>query len=153
MKDPRVTGISSITGTVVSIRHASGLDREIIAEQLAGRANAEPGVAAADVVVAQEGDRYIGFGILDRSAVDEGTACLTLHENGRRRGIGRLVLQHLLDRAPVHAVVSGKEGARYLERAGFRRVRSSAGARRAIVSCQRQGKRRTPAAVYERVRL
>jgi len=153
MKDPRATGISSITGKVVYIRHASGLDREIIAEQLTGRAKAELDRAAADVVVASEGDRYIGIGILDRSVVDEGTACLTLYEHGRRRGIGRSLLQHLLDRAPVNAVVSGKDGARYLGQAGFRRIRSSAGPRSAVVgSCPRRGNRRTPAAVYERMR-
>ena len=127
MRDPRRTGISSITGRIVYIRHASPIEREIAVETLALAAEdgAAPDAAAADIAVAVEDDRCIGFAVLERSEQDEGTGCIALVEDGRRRGIGGPVLQHLLEHSEVTRLFAGKDSAGSLGRAGFRRVTGS----------------------------
>ena len=146
MQDPRVTGMSAITDRIVYIRHASAIEKEIVAEELAAGSGAKPDPATTDVVVAFENERRIGFAALERSGV-EGTACLTLSESGRRRGIGGAVLMHLLEHAMTKRVLAGGDSARYLENAGFRRVK---GRRAGVGACS--GPNARTLAAYERVK-
>src|SRR5512139_409121 len=120
MRDPRITGISAITGRIVSIQHASGIDREIVAEKVAAAGGRALDLTTADIVVAAENERPIGFAILERGEGDGGTPRLTHCGQGRRRGIGRLILQHLLEHSKVKTVLAGRESAPYLGLAGFR---------------------------------
>lgn len=148
MRDPRITGISAITGRIVSIQHASGIDREIIAEKAAAAGGRSLDLTTADIVVAVENERPIGFAILERGEGDGRTPRLTHYEHGRRRGIGRLILQHLLEHSKVKTVLAGRESAAYLGFAGFRRRKG--GTRAHVGPCSVRGAGRPSTAVYER---
>ena len=149
MGDARKTGISAVTDKIVYVRHASPIEREIIARQLSvsGPASA---LAAADLAVAVEDERLIGFAVL-QPADREGMACLALVEEGKRRGIGGMVLKHLLKYAPVSKVLAGRKNTRYLKSAGFRRVTGPRSKPRNSSLCPVLGAGGVSAALYERV--
>lgn len=134
MADSRRTGISGITGKLVTIRHAREADRVNIREALGSGGESLDGLSGTEMVVAMEDDRMIGFGILKRD--DGDGACLRLVENTRRRGIGRSILLHMLETAGPRKVVASREFARYLDGFGFRRQGSgpSCGAGAALSS-------------------
>ena len=150
MGDPRRTGISAITDRIVYIRHAGPGEREVISEKLEAGGGASPDPVTSDIAVAVENDRLIGFAVLQKGGRDSGTACLTLDEDGRRKGIGGLVLQHLLDHSKVNRVIGGRESARYLVRAGFRRGKGPGTGRTKGVVCA--GRSVRSSAAYERAR-
>lgn len=147
MRDPRVTGISVITGKVVTIRHATGTDREIAAQKLARRSVARSELAKADIVVAAEGDKRIGFAVLDPP--DEGgTACLHLVVSRKRRSMSGPLLEHLLAWSGVRSVRAEPGTVRCLDRAGFRRVRSEA--LRQVPTCPKRGREQPQGWIFER---
>lgn len=124
MPDPRKTGISSITGKMVSIRHATDTDRVIVGEYLKQH-HSDSDLNDAEVVVAAEDQRIIGFGILKKEN-DEG--CVSLFEDSRRRGIGSTIVSHLMEYAPVKTVYAARY-ASYFTRPGFMRVKNVHAAR------------------------
>jgi N-acetylglutamate synthase-like GNAT family acetyltransferase len=147
MSDPRTTGISSITGKMVSIRHATGRDLVLVDEYLRkNHANMDRGNA--DVVVAEEDVRIIGFGILKKEN-DEG--CVSLFEDSRRKGIGSSIVKHLIAYAPVKKVY-GTRYATYFTRSGRTRAGSAHASRRrkASVRCRAPLMERLSLAAYER---
>jgi hypothetical protein len=95
MSDPYRTGISSITGKVVSLRHATERDLIDIAEYV-DRHHVHCVLEGADAVVAVEDDRMIGFGILQRRGV---TPCITIREFRPGSGLGTLIAGHLIEYA------------------------------------------------------
>src|SRR5574341_756806 len=116
MPDPRKTGISSITGKMVSIRHATSADLVRVEGRLK-RLHADSDLANAEVTVASEDERLIGFGILRKER--EG-GCVTLFEDGRRKGIGSSIVKHLMEYADPTTLHSaqGEPRARYFSRSG-----------------------------------
>ncbi len=104
MSDPRVTGISSITGKMVSLRHANDMDRVIVEEYLK-QSSAESDLQNAEIVVAAENDRIIGFGILKK---ENDAGCVSLFEDSRRRGIGTTILNHLVEFSAVGKVYASR---------------------------------------------
>ncbi len=104
MADPRITGISRITGKMVSIRHANDIDRVIVEEYLK-QSSADSDLTNAEIVVAAENERIIGFGILKR---ENDAGCVSLFEDSRRRGIGSTILNHLMEFAPVSRVYASR---------------------------------------------
>lgn len=104
MANPKYTGISAITGRVVSIRHATERDLFLAEKMLLKQGRKGEIPAGAEVVVAVEEDRVIGLGILRRSPEADPEARLTLYEDTKRRGIGAQVVGHLLEHAPVKIV-------------------------------------------------
>lgn len=105
---------------------------------------------AADLAVAVEDERLIGFAVL-QPADREGMACLALDEDGKRRGIGGMDLKHLLKYAPVSKVLAGRKDARCLESAGFRRITGPRSKPRNSSLCPVLGVSGVSAALYERV--
>jgi hypothetical protein len=95
MSDPYRTGISKITGKMVSIRHATERDLVDIGEYVR-RHKGACALAGADAVVAVEEDRMIGFGILQRSG---STPCITVRELRRGSGLGPLIAGHMMEYA------------------------------------------------------
>jgi hypothetical protein len=89
------TGISSITGKVVSIRHATERDLISIGEYIE-RHHVPCSLEGAEAVVAVEEDRLIGFGILQRDGL---TPCITVRELRRRSGLGPLIAEHMMGHA------------------------------------------------------
>ncbi len=104
MSNPQITGISSITGKMVSLRHANDTDRVIVEEYLK-QSSADSDLRDAEIVVAAENDRIIGFGILKR---ENDAGCVSLFEDSRRRGIGSTILSHLVEFSPVSRVYASR---------------------------------------------
>jgi len=91
MNEAQRTGISGITGKIVMIRHATDRDR-VIVEQYLGHDSADTSIMGADIAVALENDRLIGFGILKK---EQEVGCFSLFEDSRRKGIGSAIVKHL----------------------------------------------------------
>jgi GNAT superfamily N-acetyltransferase len=131
MYDPRKTGISAITGKMVVIRHATETDR-VRVEQflLANEGNAD--IEQADVVVAAEQERIIGFGILTKG---DGAGCVSLFEDSRRKGIATAITNHLEQFAPTEKLYVSRIVS-YFTRKGFReRLVHSKRHRRSAAGC------------------
>jgi hypothetical protein len=92
MTDPKRTGISAITGKLVVIRHATETDLVRINERY-NENNALSDLGSAEVVVALESDRIIGFGVLRR---EEDSGCMSIYEDSRRKGIGESIKSHFM---------------------------------------------------------
>ena len=116
MPDPRKTGVSSITGKMVVVRHATDTDRVVVQEYLEHN-HTDSAIGNADVVIAEESERIIGFGIMKKEG-DGG--CVSLFEDSRRRGIGATILSHLTEYSPVKKLY-GKRYVSYFTRANFAR--------------------------------
>jgi N-acetylglutamate synthase-like GNAT family acetyltransferase len=116
MPDPRKTGISNITGKTVSIRHATTADMVVVEEYLK-RHHEDSELNEAEVVVAAEERRIIGFGILKKS---DDAGCVSLFEDSRRKGIGSTIVKHLMEYAPLKKVYAARY-ASYFTRSGFER--------------------------------
>ncbi len=147
MSNPQTSGISSITGKMVSIRHATGRDLVLVEEYLEkNHANLDAGNA--EVVVAEEDERIIGFGILKKEN-DEG--CISLFEDSRRKGIGSSILKHLLEYTPVRKVYATRH-ASYFARSGRTREGSghSSRTRKKSIYCRAPLMERLSLAAYER---
>ncbi len=104
MRDPRITGISAITGKMVSIRHANDTDSVIVEEYLK-QSSENSNLENAEIVVAAENERIIGFGILK---TEDDAGCVSLFEDSRRRGIGTMILNHIMEFAPVSRVYTSR---------------------------------------------
>jgi N-acetylglutamate synthase-like GNAT family acetyltransferase len=116
MPDPRITGVSSISGKIVTIRHATTADVVVVEEYLK-RHHADSELDNAELVVAAEDRRIIGFGILKKKN-EEG--CVSLFEDSRRKGIGSTIVKHLMEFAPVKKVYAARY-ASYFTRSGMER--------------------------------
>ena len=114
MSDPRKTGISGITGKMVTIRHATESDLLDLEEYLR-KNHTDSDLKNAEVVVASEDRRIIGFGILKK---ENETGCVSLFEDSRRKGIGSTIVKHLLEYAAVKRVYASRY-ASYFTRYGF----------------------------------
>jgi N-acetylglutamate synthase-like GNAT family acetyltransferase len=151
MPNPRLTGISSITGKTVYIRHANEWDVVNIQDYLKRHGKEERDLTQSDVVVAAEEDRIIGFAILEKGR-DSDADCVTVIEDARRRGIGAPIVRHLMEYAQVSTVYSAAGKPRYFTRLGFTRTKATqrkhAGAAAHI--CRWQGKRGLSLAAYEK---
>jgi N-acetylglutamate synthase-like GNAT family acetyltransferase len=124
MADPRKTGISSITDKMVVIRHATDTDRVKIEEYLSKHGNID-NLAEAEVVIAAEEERIIGFGILKK---EESAGCVSVFEDSRRKGIGSSIVKHLLSYEPLKKAYATRY-ASYFTRSGFARARQAHAAR------------------------
>jgi GNAT superfamily N-acetyltransferase len=85
---------------MVSVHHATDRDLTIIGDFLA-KQQGEQALVGADVVVAAEENRIIGFGVLRKGGE---AGCVSLFEDSRRRGIGAVILRHLAEYAQVPKV-------------------------------------------------
>jgi N-acetylglutamate synthase-like GNAT family acetyltransferase len=152
MPNPRVTGISSITGKTVYIRHATESDMVDVQDYLKRHKQEERDLTRSDVVVAAEEDRIIGFGILEK-AHDNDAGCATIVEDGRRRGIGASIVRHLMEYAPMKTVYSAAGGRRYFTRLGFTRTKTAQPEHTNIAArsmCRWHGKRGLSLTAYEK---
>jgi N-acetylglutamate synthase-like GNAT family acetyltransferase len=124
MTDPRKTGISSITDKTVVIRHATDTDRVRVEEYFKAHGSADD-LGNADVVVAAEEGRIIGFGILKK---EQDAGCVSVFEDSRRKGIGSSIVKHLMAYEPLKRVYATRNVS-YFTRYGFARKTSQRPAR------------------------
>ena len=115
MSDPRKTGISGITGKMVVIRQATETDRVRVEQYLLSKEGSAD-IEEAEVVVAAEQERIIGFGILKKS---DGAGCVSLFEDSRRKGIATSITNHLVQFAPTEKLYVSRIVS-YFTRGGFR---------------------------------
>jgi N-acetylglutamate synthase-like GNAT family acetyltransferase len=124
MSDPRKTGISSITDKTVVIRHATETDRVRVEEYFRNHGNVAD-LGNADLVVAAEEGRIIGFGILKK---ENEAGCVSVFEDSRRKGIGSVIVKHLMEYEPLKRVYATRNVS-FFTRYGFVRKTSQPRAR------------------------
>jgi N-acetylglutamate synthase-like GNAT family acetyltransferase len=129
---------------MVTIRHASTSDLVNVEEYLKAH-HADPELGNAEVVVAAEDNRIIGFGIMKK---DNDAGCVSLFEDSRRKGIGATIVKHLMEYAPLKRVYAARY-ASYFTHSDF--VRGKAASARSIRPIQEATLCRAP--LMERLSL
>jgi N-acetylglutamate synthase-like GNAT family acetyltransferase len=147
MSDPRKTGISSITDKMVIIRHATDTDRVRVEEYLNKHGKSD-NLSAAEVVIAAEDERIIGFGIMKK---EQDAGCVSLFEDSRRKGIGSSIVKHLLSHEPLKRVYAAHYSS-YFTNSGFARAKQqhASRSRKSGVLCRVPLMERMAIAAYER---
>jgi N-acetylglutamate synthase-like GNAT family acetyltransferase len=142
MANPLKTGISNITGKTVYIRHATEADVITVREYLDRRQKEELDFTQAEVVVAAEEDRIIGFGILEKTS-DADVGCVMISEERSRSGIGATIAEHLMEYAPMKTIYVVEGEPSYFTKLGFSKAtttpRTRPGAPKS--ACRRDGSR------------
>lgn len=148
MSDPRKTGISSITDKTVVIRHATDTDRVRVEEYFRTHGNADD-LSNADLVVAAEEERIIGFGILKK---DHDAGCISVFEDSRRKGIGSAIVKHLMSYQPLKRVYATRQVS-FFTRYGFARKSGQRPARAARIGreCRMPLMERLSTAAYQKL--
>lgn len=144
MPDPRKTGISSITGKIVSIRHATEPDLVNVGEYLK-KHHADSELDNAEVVVAAEDNRIIGFGILKKTV---NAGCVSLFEDSRRKGIGSSIVRHLMEFVSLDNVYTTRYASYFTHSDFARRKGPSARSIRSGVLCRAPLMERLTLAAY-----
>ncbi len=125
MRNPRETGISSITGMMLTIRHANESEGIDVAEIIKRRTGESLDISRDDVVIASQGDRMLGFAVLKKDAMGKGGGCLHLYDGRLHRGIGREMVRHLFDYSVAKDVYTDRVAARHLITMGFKPKKGS----------------------------
>jgi N-acetylglutamate synthase-like GNAT family acetyltransferase len=103
-KSPKATGISDITGKILRVRHATEADMGFIEGKMKNYRLDTRDLDYREFVVATEDSRIIGFGRLRKTETIYEIGCILAIEEKRRKGIGQLILKHLMEYAPVDKV-------------------------------------------------
>jgi len=103
MKNPKQTGISSITGKVLYIRRASEAERQDAGTVIMKNADGYMDLTNDEIVVASQEDRVLGFAVL-RKGTGIKTGCVGLFETRGHRGIGKQLLRYLIEHRTAEAV-------------------------------------------------
>jgi len=96
MRNPRETGISGITGTMVTIKHANESERIDVADTLKKQRGETLDLSGDDIVIAAQGDRLLGFAVLKKDSGGR-VGFVSLSEGKLHQGIGREMLRHLFE--------------------------------------------------------
>ena len=72
MRNPRETGISSITGKVLTIRHANESEGIDVADIIKRRTGETLDISRDEIVIASQGERMLGFAVLKKDAREKG---------------------------------------------------------------------------------
>ncbi|MCL5024708.1 MAG: GNAT family N-acetyltransferase [Nitrospirae bacterium] len=148
----KVTGISDITGKTVKVRHATEADMASIEDQLRKNAMSAVNPDFREFVVAVEDGHIIGFGRLRKAGKFYQLGCVAVLEEMRNRGIGALIVRHLIESAPVSLVYIPVELEDYFAKLGF--VRMKEGSKELYdaldEACGIAGRPNTIIMVYER---
>ncbi len=142
MPNPKLTGISSITGKIVTIRHATESDMVSIEKKLKKYHLDADDLDASQFVVAAENGDIIGFGRLRKTGDVYDIGCVVVIEQQRRRGIGASIVRHLMEYAPVKTVYVVTDLVDYFTRLGFAEAKKKPKElmRRLKIACSVKGK-------------
>jgi N-acetylglutamate synthase-like GNAT family acetyltransferase len=152
MKSPKLTGVSSITGKTVYIRHATESDMVEVRAYLYlhNQKLSQPKLMRSEIVVAAEEDRMIGFGILEKSE-DNSAGCVAIFEDGKRTGIGASIARHLMEYAPMKTIYVAGDKPGYFTELGYTRSGDALGkSTHKAASLCRTLKSGVPLAAYEK---
>lgn len=151
-ESPKVTGISEITGKTVRIRHATGADMAFIEEQLKKNNMDAEDLDFSEFVVATEDGDIMGFGRMRKTGQFYQVGCIVVVEEMRSKGIGSLIVKHLMDLSPVAMVYIPTELEEYFAKLGFVKMRE--GSKELFdaldEACKVKGKPNTAVMVYEK---
>lgn len=151
-ESPKETGISEITGKTMKVRHATHGDMAFIQEELKKNNIDSENLDPREFVVATEDGTITGFGRLRRAGEVYQIGCIVVIEDKRRRGVGSLIVKHLLDFTPVSLVYIVTDLVDYFEKLGF--VEMKEGSKELLdaldEACKVRGKPHTVVMVYER---
>jgi len=117
MNSTKLTGISSITGKTVYIRHASEWDKIMLEHYLNDDMKEVVGSSKSDVVVAVEEGKIVGFGVLHEVNTEIG--CVTMQRSGGLRGVDTYILRHLLENASIKKIYIKSKKPEKLKKLGF----------------------------------
>jgi N-acetylglutamate synthase-like GNAT family acetyltransferase len=115
----KVTGMSEITGKVVSVRHATEADIGFIEETMKKHHFDTATIHYSEFVVATENGTLIGFARLKKTGGIYEVGCIIVIESKRGRGIGQLMVEHLIEHAPVDRVYVMTDWVDYFKKFGF----------------------------------
>jgi len=151
-ESPKETGISEITGKTMKVRHATHGDMAFIQEELKKNNIDSENLDPREFVVATENGTIAGFGRLRRAGEVYQIGCIVVIEDKRRRGVGSLIVKHLLEFTPVSLVYIVTDLVDYFEKLGF--VEMKEGSKELLdaldEACKVKGKPHTVVMVYER---
>jgi len=151
-ESPKETGMSGIAGKTIKVRHATHGDMGFIQEELRKNNIDSENLDPQEFVVATENDTIAGFGRLRRAGEVYQIGCVVVVEDKRRRGVGSLIVKHLLDFTPVSLVYIVTDLVDYFEKLGF--VEMKEGSKELLdaldEACKVKEKPHTVVMVYER---
>ncbi|MEW6002574.1 MAG: GNAT family N-acetyltransferase [Nitrospirota bacterium] len=125
-ESPKMTGISEITGKMVRVRHATEADLVFIEERLKEHHFDTETLDYREFVVATEDGELIGLGRLKKTGEIYQIGCVIVVEEKRQRGIGSLIVKHLMDYAPVKIVYVLTDWVDYFKELGFVEIKEGA---------------------------
>ena len=142
----------SLIGMTVTVRHATESDMVFIEENLR-RHNFDAGnLDYRQFVVAAENGGIVGFGRLTKTGEMYAIGCVVVIEEKRGRGVGSLIVRHLLEESPVKLVYIVTDLVDYFKGLGF--VELKAGSKELMDSldeaCRERLKQNTVIMVYEK---
>ena len=123
---PKTTGISDITGKIVRIRHANEADMVFIEEKMKQYKLDTENLHYSEFVIATENGDIVGFGRLKKTEDIYEIGCVVVFEGRRGRGIGPLIVKHLIDYSPVKKVYTVTDKTDYFKGLGFVEIREGA---------------------------
>lgn len=154
-ESPKVTGISDITGKVMRIRHAIETDMPFIEENLRKHNFDTHDLEYNQFVVATENGEITGFGRLTKTGELYKIGCVVVIEEKRRRGIGSMIVRHLLEYSPVDIVYVLTDLIDYFKRLGFEVMKEGSKELMDALdeACREMEKKNAVLMVYEKSRL
>jgi N-acetylglutamate synthase-like GNAT family acetyltransferase len=124
-ESPKVTGISDITGKIVRVRHATEADMGFIEDKMKKYRLDTRDLDYTEFAVATENSKIIGFGRLKRTETIYEIGCILVIEEKRRKGVGQLILEHLMEYAPVDKVYVMTDWVDFFNELGFKEMKKT----------------------------
>jgi len=118
-ESPKATGISDITGKVLKVRHATEADIGFIEDKMKKYHLDARDLDYREFAVATEDSRIIGFGRLKKTETIYEIGCILVIEEKKRKGMGKLILEHLMEYAAVDKVYVTTDWVDYFNELGF----------------------------------
>lgn len=94
------TGISSITGKTLLVRHATDSDKVLAAEFLKRHRKTYDLSGSENIVVARQEDRILGVGLLQKAGDSD---CIIVLEDRGKHGLHNAIMSQLTQDAPSTA--------------------------------------------------
>lgn len=150
-ESPTVSGTSDITKKMVRIRHATDADMPFIEEQLKKNNMDADTLDFREFLVATEDGEITGFGRMKKTGQFYQVGCVVVVEEKRSKGIGSLIVKHMMELSPVTLVYIPMELEDYFTKLGFVKMQESSKELLDALdeACKLKGKPMTSIMVYE----
>ncbi len=148
----RATGISELTGKTMTVRHATEADMGFIEEELEKNNIETENLDHNEFVVAVENGDIAGFGRLRKVGEFYQIGCVAVVEDRRKRGVGSLIVKHLLDFSSVKLVYIVTDLVDYFRKLGFAEMKEASKELLDALdeACKVKGNPNTVLVVYEK---